>query len=1789
MGKNKRDRASSRTPDPAPLASAAKLAAPPTAMAKPNSASPAENFVPSFLPVLGRAAEFLSEPLPFFRKPDWLAFAAATLATLLVYIFTLAPNLTPEDSGELATASMYAGVPHAPGYPLWTIYSWLFTVLVPTGSIAWRVGLSSAVAAALSCGLAALIIARGSRLMFSGSTFFSEMTESTRNAISVVAGFVGGAIFGFTGPMWSQAVIVEVYTLSTLTFVAVLVLLMRWFFAPEKNWPLYAAGLLFGLCLANHQSLLLAAVGIEVLIFIRRREIGRDFFLFNTLVYLSALLWMALKEGSDTQTSGKLVMFGIFNLIGVGGMLLAAWHLIPPAQPAQRPASGFFMIAAFGLCCVLIAFFWSAFVWPLAQPMATDHAVWNLKAVWSAYYKFTDRMLLTFCLLLLSGAIGLLLYLAVATDAASRRSKWCAGLLAAFTVLSLLWMHQLLSSRGTIIENTASVVNAWQQSAAQHLLIANKISAAFVLLSVCFLGGVCLTAWRRAHADIFPLQHWRALCGVLLAGLLGVSFYLFMPLSSLTNPPMNWAYPRMAQGLKHAVTRGQYTNPAQETSDSFARVFVDWDANRVLDGGQVGIYVDETIQEFYPAYLLLGLLPFLMWRHLGHRERRWIFGVSMLFVSMTILLIIFRNIEGSEQQRHLNKVFFESSHLFVALGVGWGVALALGAAVCRWVQWRTPLLVGAGVLLALELFWLPWNQTAISSAPMSVLHAFSGYDAPLLRAAPLLGAVLMVAVLLALLLRRERAPLVLLLLVASLMPARHAMANWWDNELRGHYFGYWYGRDMFSPPIANTNAAPLYPPMARDAVLFGGTDAGRFCPTYMIFCESLAAPQFRTDKDFDRRDVYIITQNALADATYLQYIRAHYNRSRQFDDPFLHTLVVDEDAGGEITERFTQQQAAVDAEFKGRAGQINADMNALLASLGQALDQISIPADVGANTLLTRLEWVARNMPPGNPHRQRAHTLHMEAIQLSGQLSNVTNDWNERLLDHRLAYDRDYADQKLFGSARLMARATAPVDGWLNSFGDAVERDRRAGSSLVQPEDITDLTKLSGLLRESKNPVAAWIWKALAETTRQRLTANDTSSGLRSALSTDLNAILLKEYRQHQEHAQTLSRLHQADLQLLHQHRSGFDGSSLTPINSHVADRELAIKHLLRYCYLPTDGSNHIARLQHNVRTNDASLLDLYARNAGLSREPLAQSAKERAAIIASLCQSELYDAARFSGIALDADTRLLLAQNPFSHSRICMNRRLLEAALPDCLRSALAGVYPAREIYIPTISDLQATHERARSTATSTDEAVWAINGDLTEIIFKQNPTHEFYLEESLALDWMYPHLVPYGIIMKIERQAQREWSPEKLADILARDRAFWLSYAEQLSGNIVQPDTSLETICQWAERVFQRRDHRGHTAEQKRFLRDYVAQRAFAKLRVSIAQLYAWRARQCLEQIRQIDLLPPSEQPKEISRRQRLQQQHERLVEEADFAYRQSFSFCPSSPEAPYRYLSFLLDQKGGAQSERMEKCRLLIDTSLKMDPSDLRSRDGMVGLVRHHARSHFALADTDAAMQVIKLGLSLERRFINADPILSACVTLHQLLAENRAPEAGQYMKEIQPLLQPGGIGQMAVAGVLTAYQKKALTGNIAQLEQAWQKDPTNHMAAYSLINAYRSLNRTSDIRRFAERAVAPQQVSPQLLVLGAHAFQSVGDWAQEEAVRQRIIKLTPERADAWYDLAIAQNKLRKTNDAVAALRQAWEHAGSPSSRVNIRQWIRTTNALDNLRGLPEFKALLGTNAP
>src|SRR5258705_5568613 len=121
---------------------------------------------------------------PLFRKRDWFCSLFTFLAIWCVYFLTLAPEVTLEDAGELITGAVYAGIPHPPGYPVWTLYSWLWTVLVQVGNMAWRVALAQANAGAVACALITLIVSRGSSLLIESIESLKGLAGGTAHIVS---------------------------------------------------------------------------------------------------------------------------------------------------------------------------------------------------------------------------------------------------------------------------------------------------------------------------------------------------------------------------------------------------------------------------------------------------------------------------------------------------------------------------------------------------------------------------------------------------------------------------------------------------------------------------------------------------------------------------------------------------------------------------------------------------------------------------------------------------------------------------------------------------------------------------------------------------------------------------------------------------------------------------------------------------------------------------------------------------------------------------------------------------------------------------------------------------------------------------------------------------------------------------------------------------------------------------------------------------------------------------------------------------------------------------------------------------------------------------------------------------------------------------------------------------------------------------------------------------------------------------------------------------------------------
>jgi hypothetical protein len=146
---------------------------------------------------------------PLFRPIDWFTMGITVLVIYLVYLWTLAPDVTLEDSGELCTGSFYAGIPHPPGYPFWAIYSWLWTAILPFGSVTWRVEVGESFAEAVGCGIVAFMVSRGGSMLIEGIEALKGLSSQWEKAICMVSGFVVGMLVGLDGFMWSEADVIN--------------------------------------------------------------------------------------------------------------------------------------------------------------------------------------------------------------------------------------------------------------------------------------------------------------------------------------------------------------------------------------------------------------------------------------------------------------------------------------------------------------------------------------------------------------------------------------------------------------------------------------------------------------------------------------------------------------------------------------------------------------------------------------------------------------------------------------------------------------------------------------------------------------------------------------------------------------------------------------------------------------------------------------------------------------------------------------------------------------------------------------------------------------------------------------------------------------------------------------------------------------------------------------------------------------------------------------------------------------------------------------------------------------------------------------------------------------------------------------------------------------------------------------------------------------------------------------------------------------------------------------------
>jgi len=803
---------------------------------------------------------------PFFRRADWIAFAIAFLVSLTVYTLTLQPTVGLEDSGELIVASDYLGVPHPPGYPIWSLltwaFQWVFHKMTYHGypNPAWAVNFFSAFAGAAACSVLALLVSRsGTDFLRSLKKVSATLGDRTERVFCCVAGISAGLLLAFSQGMWSQSVIAEVYSLNIFFQTLMILFLYRWMVEPDNPNPLFLMAFTYGLGMTNHQTIVFMGLAVALAVFLRTyNKPVREF-----ICFVVALLFGALGVGlllrSNVFSEESLNIFALFlsmaffvvttfvarmGLKRVSQFLLLAFLFILLSGLGVLLGELILLIlgALFATVCLLCIKERSLF-----RDFALVGAIYLLCVgvqKWAPVHIGVVNELLPevtssgeqFALKLRQAKLELLswkagptsamfwvwniIFLSVPALLAFKPRKWIGILgitvfyILLFSVLNralvdISWMECFGHDARWIEILQKSSIGVWGHEfkmMGTSVLIQGFENPIFITTFI-FVLLVPVLLWIK-------LPDASTVCATYLLMFLGLSFYLYMPFASEQNPPINWGYPRTWEGFMHAITRGQYEKV------TMANVF----SLRFLQ--QIGAYLHDLRSQFFGPTALLALVPFVSLPWIGKKNRAWFLTTVLAFIGVGIIFMILQNPKLDIQTLFIARVQYIQSHAIYAIWLGYGLLLMM-ALLETWVKNNSfTKFIGVALVAALPFSLVYKNYFSEKQLQVVGGSEQNGHD------------------------------------------FGWQFGNWQLQGVEGIKKDLWYycGKDeeKFAEEWAEYPNPDYPPPMGTNAIFFGGTDPGRFVPTYMIYCPRV------------RDDVYLITQNALADGTFMDVTRDLY-------------------------------------------------------------------------------------------------------------------------------------------------------------------------------------------------------------------------------------------------------------------------------------------------------------------------------------------------------------------------------------------------------------------------------------------------------------------------------------------------------------------------------------------------------------------------------------------------------------------------------------------------------------------------------------------------------------------------------------------------------------------------------------------------------------------------------------------------------------------------------------------------------------------------------------------------
>lgn len=243
-----------------------------------------------------------------FRLINYICAGIAFLASIAVYIKTIAPTVPFWDGGEFIAASYILGIPHPPGSPLYILLGRLLSFL-PVMDVAWRINFGSGLFSALTIVCVYLTIVKA-------ITLGRETTHySLTDALIIHCSSLSAALMlAFSDTFWFSAVEAEVYSLAMLIMSVSALLTLHWIEKHEQPGSerfLFLIAYLVFLGISVHMFTLLIAPAVFLCAIFTDKSIGGNFKVIGLFAVMGIIMGSIVTSIDPFMVAMPLTILGM--------------------------------------------------------------------------------------------------------------------------------------------------------------------------------------------------------------------------------------------------------------------------------------------------------------------------------------------------------------------------------------------------------------------------------------------------------------------------------------------------------------------------------------------------------------------------------------------------------------------------------------------------------------------------------------------------------------------------------------------------------------------------------------------------------------------------------------------------------------------------------------------------------------------------------------------------------------------------------------------------------------------------------------------------------------------------------------------------------------------------------------------------------------------------------------------------------------------------------------------------------------------------------------------------------------------------------------------------------------------------------------------------------------------------------------------------------------------------------------------------------------------------------------